>query len=403
MPRIKLTDRYISNISSPKHQRLEVSDAICPGLHLRVTPKGVKTFSLVLRRGNVVRKTLGRYPHLTLGRARDEAMALLRDTTCQRAGDPAAQQAPCPTLAELVESYATLHLRPNLRSWKNVHSCLKQPAIAHLHAQRIDTIGKAQIVAACDALVAAGIPHAAVNLLKALRALFNWAISRGELSDNPCDRLRPAVRDGQRDRVLTDDEIRRVLRATPHMPAPFGDMVRLLLLTAARRSEVARMKWNELNGNVWTLPAERSKSGRVNVLPLPPAAIAILVNQPRGTRGDYVFSTSGGARPSSDFTKRKRLLDAASGTTDWCLHDLRRTCRSKLAELGVPREVARRILGHSVDQLDAIYDRHDYQVEKAAALSKLADHLAELHLTTNSAQFVARDTARSISQCEHAK
>ena len=91
-----------------------------------------------------------------------------------------------------------------------------------------------------------------------------------------------------------------------------------------------------------------------------------------------MLSTTGGARPSSAFNKRKVKLDEASGVTGWTLHDLRRTVRSKLSELGVPWEVARRIVGHQVDSLDATYDRHDYLPEKKGALERLAQHITGL-------------------------
>lgn len=355
---------------------------MCPGLYLRVTCKGVKTFSVLIRQGSLQRHTLGRYPALSLANARRDAVALMRDVAENGQQPPATLL----TLAELIDQYVDLHLVPNVKHWTNVRSSLLQTAMQPLLGQEAAKVSNVGVVAVLDGIVAVGKPHAAVNLLKALRALYNWAEARGAVPANVCRNIRPPVRTTQRDRILDDVEIAAVLNACDAVAAPFGDMVRMLLFTGARRNEIAQMRWSELKGNVWTLPAARSKSGRVNVMPLPPAAMAVLSKLPRHGDDGYVFTTTEGKRPSSAFGQNKRVLDAASGTSGWTLHDLRRTVRSKLSELGVPWEVARRVVGHSVDQLDAVYDRFSYLAEKGGALEKLANHLRDLQGETTSCE-----------------
>lgn len=311
---------------------------------------------------------------LGLADARRQALDLLRQLA-ESGGEP------CPEpvlLSELIEQYVDLHLKPSVRTWKNVRSSLKQTAMQVLHNKPAEKVTTADVVAVLDAITAEGKPHGAVNLLKGLKAMYNWAADRGAVAANPCQKVRPPVKTTQRDRILRNDEIAAVLGACDKVRPPFGDMVRMLLYTGARRNEVSEMRWGELSGNVWTLPAERSKSSRVNVLPLPPTAMELLRKLPRHSDDSYVFSTTSGRRPISGFSKPKTQLDDLSGTRGWTLHDLRRTVRSKLSELGVPWEVARRVVGHSVDQLDAVYDRFSYLEEKGIALQRLADHLAGL-------------------------
>jgi integrase len=371
MTRLKFTDKWINSCAVPKSGRIEHSDILCPGLYLRVTCNGTKTFSVLLGQGTLSRHTLGRYPILTLANARRDALELMR-----RIAEGVQDVARMPvTLAALTDQYVELHLKPNVKGWKNVRASLLQPAMQALLTVDAAAISNADVVAVLDAIVADGKPHGAVNVLKALRALYNWAEARGAVAANPCRNIRPPVRTTQRDRILGDAEIVAVLNACDNVPAPFGDMVRLLLFTGARRNEVAEMRWSELSGNVWTLPADRSKSGRANVLRLPSAAMKVLNRLPRYAEDAFIFTTTDGKRPSSDFNKRKKFLDVASKTSSWTLHDLRRTVRSKLSELGVPWEVARRVVGHSVDQLDAVYDRFSYLEEKGRALVQLADHL----------------------------
>jgi len=350
------------------------------------------------RDGRVVRLTIGQYPAWSLAKARAEASRLQMEATAEvapvataGAADPIAIAAapvavalPAPvvegvTYGQLVETYAEGHLA-TIRSGKNVRSSLSQACMKPHWERPAAALTRGEIQKQVDHLVRIGTPSAATNLLKAVKSMFNWAKDRELVVDNPCDGAKRRTRTTRRDRILTDAEIVAVWKGceAPTVPRQFGDVVQLLLLTGARRNEIAQMRWCELDGNVWTLPAERSKSGRPSTLTLPPAAMTIVGRQTRHPGGEFVFSTTRGRRPSSDFSKRKRLLDAASGATDWTLHDLRRTARSKLAEIGVDREVARRILNHSADALDEIYDRFAYAEPKAEALRRLADHIEGL-------------------------
>lgn len=155
-------------------------------------------------------------------------------------------------------------------------------------------------------------------------------------------------------------------------------MVRMLMLTGARRNEVARMQRSELMGDIRTLPAARSKSGRTNALPLPPAVMAILASLPDHGADAFVFTTTNGTKAASNFAKNKLALDKASGTSGWTLHDLRRTARTKLSELGIDRDTARRIIGHAGDTLDETYDRATHEPAKRDALMRLATHIQQV-------------------------
>lgn len=390
MSKVSLTDRWISAKRPPPSGRISVVDALCKNLHLRISCHGTKTFSVMLRiDGRLCRRTLGEYPALKLSVARKEALRLQREAADAKQGvqvaaslppiQPPAAAPAAITYAALVTSYTDLHLRPNTRAGESGSKIFEQEVMKPFMARAAASISRAELVAVLDRVVADGKPHGAENLRKSLHAMFAWAVSRDTLPSNPCAGVRPPVRGNQRDRVLTDAEIVAVLGACDKVPAPFGAMVRVLILTGARRCEVAEMRWRELEGNVWTLPAARSKNGRANVLPLPPAVMAVLNSMPRyGGDNDYVFTTTRGKRPSSNFGKRKVILDSVSGTSGWRLHDLRRVWRTRASQLGVSREVARRVVGHSVDTLDSRYDQHDYRAEKAAALVLVAEHIAEL-------------------------
>lgn len=385
---VRLTDRWISACRPPRDGRLSVADGLCKGLHLRVTTQGTKTFSVMLHEGGRLRRrTLGQYPAWSLADARRETLRLQR--ALAEAGPNGAASAidassalatpPALTFKRLVANYTELHLVPNTRSKEGGRKIFDQEAMLPFADRPAASLTKAEVVAVLDALVAAKKPHGAANLLKSLHALYAWAVSRDAVPFNPCAGVRAPVRGNQRERVLTGAEVVAIFNACDEVPQSFGALVRVLLLTGARRCEVSEMRWRELEGNFWTLPAARSKNGRFNVLPLPPAVMRIISGLPRySADNDYVFTTTDGKRPSSAFSKRKLLLDAASRTTGWRLHDLRRTWRTTASQLGVSREVARRVLGHSVDTLDARYDQHDYRAEKGQALALVAQRISEM-------------------------
>src|SRR5262249_11919800 len=236
-----------------------------------------------------------------------------------------------------------------------------------LGARPIAEIRRSEIVGLLDR-IEEGIGSAMATLtLAIIRKVMNWHATRSDDFLSPIVRGMARTQEKARDRVLTDDKIRKVWG---NGNGVFGAYVRFLLLTAARRNEAAQMTWAEMEGSDWTLPAARNKTGVDLVRPLSLAARQILEALPR--RGNYVFTTNDGLRPISSLSLFKRQLDAASGTQGWSLHDLRRTARSLMSRAGVPTDHAERCLGHVIDGVRGVYDRHAYHAEKAQAFEALA-------------------------------
>jgi integrase len=212
--------------------------------------------------------------------------------------------------------------------------------------------------------------------------LFNWAVDRDLLPANPCERIRPPAKTVERDRILSDSEIVAVWQASYQLPVPYGEMYRVLMLTGQRRSEVATMRWSEVEGDVWIIPREKVKKDRAHTVPLTASALTVLAGLARLPRvvedNGFVFTTTGGESASSNFAKVKRELDGLCGVSGWTIHDIRRTVRSKMAELGVPREVARKVLNHEDGKVDRIYNRHEYLAEKREALERWRTKLQSL-------------------------
>jgi len=379
----RFNDRWLRACTPPAAGRRDYADQICPGLHVRVTSRGTKSFSAMLRVNHrLQRRTIGRYPHVSLAQARDATMAMQRGAAEGRdPRQPAADPESLLTYAELVDRYTELHLTPNTRSGPDIRASLLHKNMDHLLTRQAAGITKRELIEVIDAIMATGKAQSAVNVLRRLKMIFNWAADRDLIPTNPCERIRPPAKTVERDRVLSDREIAAVWQASFQLPSPFGEMYRMLILTGQRRTEVSTLRWSEVDGDLWTIPREKVKKDRPHTVPLSGTAQALLsslAGRPRFSDDGFVFSTTGGASASSNFWKVKLAIDKLSGITGWTIHDIRRTVRSKLAELGIPREVARKILNHEDGKVDRIYNRHEYLAEKREALEKWENMLLTL-------------------------
>ena len=181
-----------------------------------------------------------------------------------------------------------------------------------------------------------------------------------------------------RQRTLSDAELRALWQASETIGYPFGPLYRLLLLTGARKSEVAGAQWSEfdLDKRVWSVPPERFKSNATHMVPLSDQAMAVLLSVPHFTKGDYLFSTTLGERPVGGFSKAKARLDKLMNAPPWVIHDIRRTVRTRLASLRIPDMVAEMVIGHGRKGIQRVYDQHSYEDEMREALGAMGRSLA---------------------------
>jgi integrase len=200
------------------------------------------------------------------------------------------------------------------------------------------------------------------------------------LDQSPAEGIPLPTKEVARDRVLNDDELARVIIAARQIGGPYGGIVELLALTGQRREEAARCVWDEidLDNRLWTLPNLRTKNAKPHIVHLSDLAIAVLGRAKK--LGKFVFSAAG-THPFQDFSNAKRELDAISGVTGWRLHDLRRTCVSGMAGLGVAPHVADKILNHqsgTISGVAAVYQRHQFMAERREAIEKWGAHIAHI-------------------------
>ena len=201
------------------------------------------------------------------------------------------------------------------------------------------------------------------------------------LSSSPCLGIKKPTPNNARDRVLDIGEMALVWNGAELVGYPFGPIVKLLMLTAQRRNEVASIQRSQLDfeANTWTLPAELTKNGRQHAVPLAPHAASLLRTLPHFT-SDYVFPARGENPVFAHFSRGKLKLDALAGVKEWTLHDLRRSVATHLAKLGVAPHVIERILNHvsgTFGGVAGVYNRFQYLDEMRNALGMWETHLAE--------------------------
>jgi integrase len=378
--RQKLTAAFVLEATAePGKDRTIYWDTTMPGFGLMVTRNAERSFVVQYRaRGRSRRLSLDAGA-LSLDAAKREARKLLGEIA--KGGDPVAERrresaAASDTLRAITESYFRREGK-RIRTMEERRRTLERLVLPSFGARPIEEIGRADIVRLLDKIEDTSGPVMADRTLAYLRKVMNWHATRSDTFRSPIvrgmARTKPAER--ARDRILSDDEIRRVWRATETRPEPFASLVRFLLLSACRRGEALHMTRGELNGRDWLVPASRHKSKKEFLLPLSKAAAGVLAAMPVIGPVDGYFFTLNGTTPIGAESKAKARLDKASEVAGWTLHDLRRSARSLMSRAGVPSDHAERAIGHVIGGVRGVYDRHAYRKEKQAALEALAKEI----------------------------
>ncbi len=381
-----LTAKAVEKIQPDPDRRLEIPDGLLPGLYLVVQPTGAKSWAVRFRAsGKTAKLTLGRFPAIKLGKARElardqfEAVAKGRDPAAEkRLAKMAGQTIALPTtVGGLCDRYVELHLKPNVRRWKNARGEINNHIRPRLGGVALTALTRAQVREMVRDIGEAH-PVAANRALTRLRAVLNWAVAEDLVEANVAAGIKRPTREFPVDRILSDTELRAIWDASDGLKSPGREFTRLLILSGQRRDDVRLMRWDEIDmdNKNWTIPAARYKSRRPHLVPLPDAMLEILNELPFKDAGVYVLSLDGGLKPYSNVQRPKGALDKAAQVTGWTWHDLRRTFRTGLSRLGVLRDIAEQAIGHSVGgRLGQTYDLYEFVEEKRQALDAWARHV----------------------------
>ena len=383
MPTKKLTPSFVKTAASAGGLDREIFwDESEPGFGLMVTSKGHKSFVVQYRSdGKSRRFTMKGLPPLDT--ARKQAKIILGKVAAGEdpVGDERRRKVAVAgryTLKTIAENYLRRE-GDKLRTTEKRRATLERLVFPKLGAMPVDDIKRSDVNHLLDEIEDERGAAMADQVLALLRRIFNWHAIRDDNFRSPIVRgmARRTADQRERDRVLSDDELRRVWTIAETYLQPWGAFLRFLLLTAARRTEVADMRWSELSSGNWTIPKERSKTNTETTLPLSAAAKRVLDELPRIEGCDYVFTTNASA-PISGFSVFKLRFDIACGVKNWRLHDLRRTARSLLSRAGVNPDIAERCLGHVIGGVRGVYDKHQYIEEMRHAFEALANQIERI-------------------------
>lgn len=359
-------------------KRVEVGDAIVPGLWLVSQPTGAQSWAVRYRAtdGTPRKLTLGSLSNvLDLKAARERARDELRGIA--DGNDPAkakkiakVQGVPADsTLAAHIETYRQKHvagLRPTTQSYVNMTLEALQDA---LPGSELAAIKKSEFVRFIEAPKGDSMK---VLRWKVVKCFLRWAANRSDDYVSPLAGYPKPAKEYSRERVLTDAELRTVWKAAVEEGGAAGRLVRLLILTGARRSEIMTLRHSQIHDDTIELP--RTKMGTAFSIAITPAVRAVLDECPKS--GKYIIT--GGDKCPGDHSGLKDKIDALAAVDDWTFHDLRRTMRTGLAKLKVDFVTAEFCINHRLRGAAKVYDMHDRADEMREAWERWSRHVAGL-------------------------
>jgi integrase len=368
-------------------QRITVNDPLTAGLCLRITPRGVRTWSWVGRDadGRVRRFALGRHPHIGLAEARRLARKMSYEAP--RGVDPIAAararrakaQAPARTLDGLLRDFC--RQKEDKKSWATQMA----PQIRRVFREHLETPAAALTVGDLQRTVDGHPkPKSASFGVRCLITVLRWATQASRAYvDHSLLELRATAPHPKRERVVAPEELAAVLPVLRASADPYARAHMFILLTLARREEVVRARWRHIDFAAlqWTLPKTKTQQegGPPHIIPLSRQAVALLRSMQPAAAADpdaLIFTTANG-KALNDWDTATDRLQAASGTDGWHRHDLRRTSATMMGQLGVMPAIVESALNHRDihSKMGGIYNKWRYLPEVADGLQRLADRM----------------------------
>jgi integrase len=385
VPKVKLTAAAVERLKPPLDGQVDYFDQALPGFGLRITAKGVRSYFCFYRvAGKLVRHTLGRHSALSLGQARLKAGAIFdavgegRDPRLEKQErEDELLRSQGDTYAAAVDDFIAKHAiakKGNRRHREQRRLLLS--ANQRWHKRPITSIKRGDIHDVLDKLVAEKKGYTANRVYEALHTFWKWLYQRDRVPENILAKIdRPFDNEEPRKRTWSDNELKLIWKASDRLDDDERIYLRLLLLLGQRHSEIAGMRWDELDleAATWSLPADRAKGKRVHTFPLPALALQLIESLPKGIGNPFVFPGSRGTRegktcPKTVGTKLQRLVQQTSGVRDFTFHDARRTFRTGLDRLHILPHIKDECLNHARRSIgDRHYSTYDYLDEQRSA------------------------------------
>jgi integrase len=383
MPKLELSDRFIATLKPQEDRAADYFDSKARGLNLRVTPTGVKAWSVMFtspKDGKRARLSLGTYPATPLAKAR--ALAIEARGHVESGIDPRDLGKPSTagpmTVAMLAETYIQKHAS-TIRSGVEIARKMRSDVLPIIGDIKVSEVHRRDIHRVLDPIKERGSPAMAGKVYADIRAMFRWAVARGYLDQSPVAGMEEDDGSKTRTRFLTEEEIAAVWPALSIFKKPVELALRLALVTAQRIGEVCGITLDEIDfpKALWSIPAERSKNGEAHTVPLSDMALEIIAEARSTAIGGRLISRSSEAVAQALLYKIDRLP-----VQDWTAHDLRRTVCTHLAKMGVPPLHIGAVVNHRQVTKGGVtlgvYVQYDYAKEKREALELWADRLSAI-------------------------
>jgi integrase len=395
-----LADRFVQTVKPPRSGRAEYVDVRVPGLVLRVTHAGAKSWSFRFRdptRGGkpLARATIGTFPATSLKEARERAGEMRKLVEAGR--NPLAASSGIGSFGALASRYMVEHSTRKKRSHEGDQRNLNLHVLPQWRDKTATSITRLDVIELLEGILRAGKPTLANRVQSLVSSIFTFGMGLdAKLVANPCHRLPKRGTENVGSRVLSDDEIRLFWNgvATSGQSKHLGLALRLTLLTAARVSEIAGLCRSELDlsepgRSTWEIPGSRTKNSKTQLIPLSPLALDTVLELLAliDAKEQYLFPTRSirrrGPISGHSITRAmayfsQRLTGDAPAVQTWQAdapspHDLRRTVETQLAKLRIPKEIRDRCLNHVPGDVGAKhYNKYDYFDEKAEAFNRLS-------------------------------
>lgn len=391
MPKVDLNAKFVQSVK-PQKKREEYFDSAIPGFCLRVSERGHKTWGVYYRTHDKLhRMALGSVDERSLKEARNAAREVLRSAFDDI--DPLEhkkQERSADTFDYLANEYLERHAKPKKRSWQEDERIINTDLLPAFGGMKAKDVTRRDIRALLERK-AKTAPIMAIRIRATLRKMYNWGVQNDIVEQNPVHLVPLPAKNRQRDRVLTEEEIKSIWKALDAEGTTSkahrkrqritAASLKLRLLTAQRGGEVMNMEWSEIDGDWWTIPKEKTKNGLSHRVPLSPFAKRIIDEVKAICEGpekkplpQYLFPSPSGDAPMTSPGKAIQRIQVATGI-EFRGHDLRRTAASMMTGMGIPRLTVSKILNHVESGVTSVYDRHSYDIEKRKALEDWARKL----------------------------
>jgi len=363
-----LTDRFVSSLRPTQGKQVDVYDERLPGLGMRVSPGGAKTWFVFYRGadGRNRRLGLGRYDKgVTVENARRDAKARLSEAA--NGADPAAERRAA-TFSELEKEYFERHAKLHKTSWRADEWLLGRYISDSWKGRKLNSFTHDEM-GRLHATVGRDHGQSAANhLMRLLRCMWNlardWELVR--FDENPCSRIK-WFKERRRERFLSPDELKRIngslLAETDWRWKAYFP---LCVMLGLRRSELLSLSWQDIDLDTKTLRLKKTKNDRVHVLPLTSPVVRILEDLPSRAAGSWVFPGDRRGQHLAEPSKAWQRIRKRSGLVEVTIHSLRHTTASWMAGAGFGLQMIGRALNHSSVAITERYAHLDLAPLRAA-------------------------------------